>query len=133
MLMVPLRCITGGHMPKHIVFLIHGIGIHETEWGEEVDGPIKTLQKVSQQYAYFQKDGQALTDKVEFVAVNYDEIFEEIITKWRQDASSIAQFDVDNVLKGSLNWLATASDEKFWWSHLADLAMYRFFPLYRQR
>ena len=120
-------------MPRHIVFLIHGIGIHEAEWGEEVDGPIKTLEKVSQQYAYFQKTGQALTDKVEFVAIDYDEVFEEIITKWQQDSSSIAQFDVDKVLKGSLDWLATASDEKFWWSHLADLVMYRFFPLYRQR
>jgi hypothetical protein len=89
-------------MARHIVFLIHGIGVHETKWGEELDGPIKTLQKVSQQYGYFQKPGQALADKVEFVSVNYDEIFEEIITKWQQDASSIAQFNVDNVAKSSL-------------------------------
>ncbi|WP_447977941.1 hypothetical protein [Candidatus Nitrospira bockiana] len=120
-------------MPKHILFLIHGIGLHEPVWGEELDGPIKTLEAISAEYGYFKKPGQALHDKVEFVTVHYDEVFQEIIAKWRQDASAIAQFDQDRVLQGSLDWLVNASDETFWWSHVADLAMYRFFPLYRQR
>jgi hypothetical protein len=120
-------------MPRHIVFLIHGIGIHSSDWSEELDGPRKTLETVSQRYPYFQKPGCALNDKVEFVAIHYDDIFEEIISKWQQDATAIVQYDQDKILRGSLDWLATESDKQFWWSHLADLAMYRFFPLYRQR
>jgi len=41
-------------MGKHILFLIHGIGTHGTNWGEELAGPIKTLKEVSKQYRYFQ-------------------------------------------------------------------------------
>ncbi|MER3424020.1 MAG: hypothetical protein C4293_13125 [Nitrospiraceae bacterium] len=120
-------------MAKHLLFLIHGIGVHEPEWGEELDGPIKTLQKVSEQYAYFQKPGQALSEKVEFIPIHYDEVFKEIISQWQQDAAAIDQWDVNGMLHGGLTWLATASDQKVWWSHIADLAMYRFFPIYRQR
>lgn len=121
-------------MAKHILFLIHGIGTHRTDWSEELDGPIKTLRQVSRQYTYFQNPAHdPLGDRVEFVNVHYDEVFNEIIAKWRQDSASIVQFDTDGFFKNGLSWLADAKDTDFWWSHLADLAMYRLFPLYRQR
>lgn len=34
--------------------------------------------------------------------------------------------------KGALGWLADASEEKFWWSHVADVVLYRFSAPYRQ-
>jgi len=119
-------------MGKHLLFFIHGIGIHEPSWGEELNGPIETLKKVSQQYAYFQQAGQDRFANVECISVHYDEVFRDTIAKWQSDASSITAFDPTGVFKDGLGWLATASDKDFWWSHLADLAMYRCFPLYRQ-
>lgn len=119
-------------MGKHILFFIHGIGIHESDWGEELAGPIETLKKVSGQYGYFQQGGQDRFANVQCVSVHYDEIFRETITKWQSDASAITAFDTSGIFKDGLGWLATASDKEFWWSHLADLAMYRCFPLYRQ-
>ena len=62
-------------MGKHLLFFIHGIGIHEPSWGEELNGPIETLKKVSQQYAYFQQAGQDRFANVECISVHYDEVF----------------------------------------------------------
>lgn len=120
-------------MAKHILFLIHGIGVHGTEWGEELAGPIDTLKRLSAQYAFFGR--HALEDRVEFVPLAYDHIFNEIIAQWRGDANAVMQFDPTGVLRDSLDWLGTAGtkEQDFWWSHIADLAMYRFFPVYRQR
>lgn len=120
-------------MRKHILFLIHGIGIHETTWAEEPDGPIETLKRASRQYSYFKN--KELEDKVEFAPIHYDEVFLEIVSQWQSDATKIDQWDTSGVLKGSLTWLEAAGEKEknFWWSHVADVAMYRFFPLYRQR
>jgi hypothetical protein len=120
-------------MPKHLLFLIHGIGVHETDWAEEVDGPVKTLQKISRQYPYFQS--KPLEEKVEFVPIHYDEIFQEIASQCQQDAAQIEELDPTGTFKQSLSWMASAGEKEknFLWSHVADLAMYRFCPLYRQR
>lgn len=120
-------------MPKHLLFLIHGIGVHETDWAEAVDGPVKTLQKVSRQYASFQS--RPLEERVEFVPIHYDEIFQEIVSQYQKDANQAEQLDPTGALKGALSWTASAGEKEnnFLWSHIADLAMYRFSPVYRQR
>lgn len=120
-------------MNKHILFLIHGIGSHESSWSEELNGPIETLKQVSRQYQYFKQAGQdPFGERVECVSVHYDDVFRDMIDKWKKDAGSITPFDPTGVFKDGMGWLSSASDEAFWWSHLADLAMYRCFPLYRQ-
>ena len=120
-------------MAKQLLFLIHGIGVHETDWAEEVDGPIKTLQKVSRQYASFQS--KALEERVEFVPIHYDEIFQEIVSQYQKDATQAEQLDPTGCLRGALSWMDAAGEKEknFLWSHVADLAMYRFIPVYRQR
>ena len=89
-------------MGKHLLFIIHGIGIHEPSWGEELNGPIETLKKVSQQYAYFQQAGQDRFANVECISVHYDEVFRDTIAKWQSDASSITAFDPTGVFKDGL-------------------------------
>ncbi len=120
-------------MPKQLLFLIHGIGVHETDWAEEVDGPVKTLRQVSRQYPYFQS--KPLEARVEFVPIHYDEIFQEIASKCQQDTAQIQQLDPTGTLTGALSWMASAGEKEnnFFWSHVADIAMYRFCPVYRER
>jgi hypothetical protein len=120
-------------MPKHLLFLIHGIGVHETDWAEAVDGPVKTLRKVSQNYPYFQS--KPLEDKVEFVPIHYDEIFQEVASQCQRDATQFERLDPTGTLTGALSWMASAGEKEqnFLWSHVADIAMYRFVPTYRQR
>ena len=75
-------------MSKHILFLIHGIGSHESSWSEELNGPIETLKKVSQQYQYFKQAGQdPFGERVECVSVHYDDVFRDMIDKWKKDAN----------------------------------------------
>lgn len=120
-------------MPKHLLFLIHGIGVHETDWAESVDGPVDTLKKVSARYAYFQS--KPIEEKVEFVPIHYDEIFQESASRFQRDAGEIDAFDPTGGLKQGLSWMASAGEKEknFLWSHVADIGMYRFIPVYRQR
>lgn len=118
-------------MGKHILFMIHGIGIHEPTWAEEPDGPAKTLQQLSKEYAFFKK--KELSSLVMPISVHYDEIFQGQIKEWQQDAGRVSQIDPTGTLAHSLTWLSSASEQNFWWSHVADLAMYMLSPLYRNR
>src|SRR5687768_10761350 len=115
-------------MEKHVVFLIHGIGLHVEGWGEELNGPVQTLKTVAKRYSYFKEyEGDRLNDNVEFVSVQYDTVFKDTIQRWKTDAKSVTDSDPNGSFKEGLGWLASASDKDFWWSHLADLAMYRCF------
>ena len=111
--------------------MIHGIGIHEPTWAEEPDGPAKTLQQLSKEYAFFKK--KELSSLVMPISVHYDEIFQGQIKEWQQDAGRVSQIDPTGTLAHSLTWLSSASEQNFWWSHVADLAMYMLSPLYRNR
>lgn len=117
-------------MGNHILFLVHGIGSHATDWAEAADGPAETLKSASRQYAFF--DAVDLESRVDLVSVHYDEVFSQVIAAWRQNASAVNELDTSGVLKPALGWLANASEEKFWWSHAADAVMYRFSLPYRQ-
>jgi hypothetical protein len=117
----------------HKLFLIHGMGIHDDDWAEGLEHPIETLKRVSRQYQYFkQADHDVFDERVECVSVHYDDVFRDMIGKWKKDPGWITPFDPTGMLKHIMGWLSSASDEAFWWSHLADLAMYRCSPLYRQ-
>lgn len=117
-------------MSSHILFFVHGIGTHNTQWAEDVGGPIETLKIASKQYAYF--GDTALEKRVDLVSIHYDEMFTQVIDAWKQNASAITEFDKSGEVQKALGWLADASETKFWWSHVADAAMYRFSGPYRQ-
>lgn len=115
---------------KHILFFIHGVGEHATDWAEEPKGPTETLKEVSKQYAYFSTGD--ISSRVELVSIQYDAIYKGIIADWKSNASSITKFDKTNQLRHAMDWVADADDKKFWWSHIADVALYRFSAPYRQ-
>jgi hypothetical protein len=122
-------------MPKHMLFLIHGMGKHGTPWAEDAAGPATTLAALSARYAHF-AERIPLADLVEVVPVRYDEVFREAIGRWRGEAGAAANaaaYDPGEVLTSVLSGFQDASEESFWWSHVADAVMYRCLGWYRQR
>lgn len=119
-------------MPKHTLFLIHGIGAHGVNWAEQLDGPIETLRKVSERYAYFQS--KPLASKVEFAPVHYDPIFSAATQRWQNDAQFLRENDPGGIGAGLTDWMnnAAATETNFWWANVCDLVLYRLSKNYRQ-
>jgi hypothetical protein len=119
-------------MPKHVLFLIHGIGMHGENWAEELDGPIGTLKRVSEGYAYF-KD-TPLESKVEFVPLEYDRIFRAATKEWQKDSNAVKDADPAGAVAKLTSWLNNAgeTENNFWWTNVCDLVLYRLSASYRQ-
>ncbi len=121
-------------MSKNVLFLVHGMGVHqEKKWADSV---IEKLKDSSKKYSYFKES--KLEDKVKFVPIVYDNIISSnVLNKWQEDANAISDFAKENGLEDNdaLNWLKNAGDteKNFLWSHVADVIIYRFFPIYRER
>ena len=126
-------------MSKHILFLIHGMGVHDSDWAEAEDGPVQTLREISGQYEYFNQD--SLDSRIEFIPITYDEVFREITEGWQRSVADLEGLDPkyrtwvsEDAKLEVLDWLSVAGDrDKFWWTHAADVLMYRLIPAYRQR
>lgn len=120
-------------MAKHVCFLVHGVGTHEPVWAEAVHGPIETLKEASRQYAYFQD--RPLEDKVDFVLLHYDDVFSDAVARWRADAAAIQGLGLAGPAESLFPWLPAADSEaqSFWWTHVADVALYRLTRTYRQQ
>ena len=118
-------------MARHIVFFVHGIGQHDTAWAEGPAGPVETLADLSAQYAWF--ESRPLGSLVEAVPIRYDHVFTAAVEQWRDEASGVSELDPGGVLGAIVDTLADATDESVWWSHVADLVMYRTLRAYRQR
>lgn len=118
-------------MAKHRLLLMHGIGLHGDDWVSGEQGPVETLKRAAKRYKFFQN--KPLEEHVEFVPLSYDSVFQSIIAQWQADASAVTSLP-GNTLGGSLDWLAGATEDEqtFWWTHVADVALYRCFPTYRQ-
>jgi hypothetical protein len=117
-------------MAKHTLFLIHGMGVHQgPQWSANV---WNKLVECSQLYPHFQNT-KPLNDYAEPVAVQYDHLIHNALTRWDTQAQGFGDFAQANAnaLPGGdpLNWLAgIAGDEAgFLLSHVADVVIYRFF------
>jgi hypothetical protein len=117
-------------MAKHIVFYVHGMGQHDTAWAEDAAGPVETLRRTSTAYAHF--GDRPLDTLVEVVPVRYDEIFRAAVERWQRGAEPVAALDPDDAFGRALGVLAGASEQSFFWSHAADVVMYRCLGWYRE-
>lgn len=120
-------------MARHICFLVHGVGTHEPLWSEAVAGPVETLKAASRQYDYFRE--RDLEDKVEFVPLHYDDVFSDAVARWQADAAAVQSLGLPGPAESLLAWLPAADPEarSFWWTHVADVALYRLARVYRQQ
>lgn len=116
----------------HVLFLVHGMGRQQNNWADPV---IQSLRDLSGQYAHFETN--TIDEAVQFVPLRYDHIFDDLLGRWQGDFEGVMNSEaLPGIPKGRLSGLMSSmnSDERhFFWSHIADVLIYRFFPLVRDR
>lgn len=119
-------------MAKHQVFLLHGMGHHPQSWHEPYVAAIKQAYGL---YPFIAE--RPIEDRVDFVPIQYDHIFSELVTTWASNAKLLAAASAETGVPASklTNWLAGAGELKdnFAWTHAADVLLYRCFSLVRNR
>jgi len=117
---------------SHLVFLVHGMGIHETGWESQY---IDALDAAYEQYELLSQ--KPLRERFTFVPLSYDEIFRELVSNWATNAEFVDRAATEaGVSKTQLTgWLkgADVTDANFKWTHAADVLMYKAFSLVRER
>lgn len=116
---------------EHNLFLVHGMGVHDNDtWADKV---INKLQETAQRYEYF--EGREIKDHVNFIPISYDEKLARLLTLWKENSVDMVSFLNDQELDPAfsisdiLNFFENADEEEknFFWSHIADVLIYRFF------
>jgi hypothetical protein len=117
---------------KHVIFLLHGMGIHETGWEKEF------ITSISLAYSQYPVLSQVpIAERFKFVPITYDGIFRGLVNGWANNAAIIAKLDPNlGSLAGKLtSWLAKAGTLKDnpVWTHAVDVLLYRGIRLVRER
>jgi hypothetical protein len=121
-------------MGKHIVFLVHGMGAHDNTWAED---SIDILRKAYESFELLSLF-TSFDERFEFVAVRYDDIFEELRAQWSQDAQPVLDLlNAGKLPKSGVTELAklgdAATNDDFIATHLLDVFLYRFVPQIGER
>lgn len=116
---------------KHLVFLIHGIGLHKEGWSKPYQ---KKLVELADRYSGFE-DG-SLKEHVDFAEITYDKIFDEQIQNWENNFDSLigdAPAGTEQSVREALEWMDGMADEQdnFLWTHVADAVLWKISPYLR--
>jgi hypothetical protein len=124
-------------MAKRLVFLVHGMGDHRPGWSALVTQRFADIARGYPTLA----DG-SLLDDVDFVEVTYDDVFASQVRQIAGDAAELEKFarqalpagTVKATLGKVLTWLrqdARPGESAFFWTHVVDVLLYRYFRLVR--
>ncbi|MCK6445318.1 MAG: hypothetical protein L6Q99_02910 [Planctomycetes bacterium] len=120
-------------MAGSLLFVVHGMGVHAPGWEAEVR---TKLEEVAGRYSGHAANPAGLWNDLELVPVGYDDILSDAIDRWRTNAGGIADFARRNAqLEGlDADFLEKFANEdpNFFWTHVCDVLLYRFFELYRK-
>jgi hypothetical protein len=113
-------------MPKHQIFLVHGMGEFEPGWSGAIQLQFKAL---FEQYPSLSAD--RIGDAFELKELNYAQVFEKWRKQWREDANAAAgaltAVGLDSGEAQKLVKLAGApTGNSFWQTHVLDVVFYRF-------
>jgi hypothetical protein len=111
-------------MPKHQIFLVHGIGNYEPGWSGRLE---KQFRGLFEQYPSLKND--RIGDAFDFKEVTYSQVFEKWQQQWRDDANSLAGKLVGLELGSAQKLIqlgGAPAGDKFWQTHVLDVVMYRF-------
>ncbi|MEO6526261.1 MAG: hypothetical protein ABIP93_06525 [Gemmatimonadaceae bacterium] len=125
-------------MAKTILFLLHGMGRFEKEWAKET---IAQLNELPDTYDYSwittdPADGttkRTFADLVDCIPIQYDHVFDRYLKQWGASTEALSakakEFGVD--LSRVLGWLEHADEveKNFFWTHVVDVLLYRFFSI----
>ncbi len=117
-------------MPK-LLFVVHGMERHEPAWaGNTVQALVELPDRY--QYAWFADNG-ALDQHVEIIPVHYDNVFAKYVNAWGRSVEELrakaAEYGVS--IPNVLSWLQRAdeTEKNFFWTHVVDVLLYRFFSI----
>lgn len=114
-----------------LLFLFHGMGVHDGGWSQEVTAK---LDDVASRYPYF--SGKKLSQQVQWVPVGYDQVFNTQRAAWGQAADALEAGLLAQGISATrlIGWLTTASqtERAFFWTHAVDVLLYRFFEQIRR-
>ena len=118
-------------MAKHVVFLVHGMGVYVDGDGKPAnkwhDAAVEALKAAAETPASRQllhlAEGD-LDKLVQFEFVNYDDTFNELAGNWQKKGEELSKFPgfgtVGNVFQN-----AGQLQNNFFWTNAADVLMYR--------
>jgi hypothetical protein len=115
----------------NILFVLHGMGRFTPDWAERA---VEQLVGMADAYGYawFAEHG-ALDQHVTIEPLAYDDVFARYLAQWGSSAEALGakarEFGVD--LAGILGWLegADETERNFFWTHVVDVVLYRFFAI----
>jgi hypothetical protein len=113
-------------MPKHVLFLVHGMGDTVPGWSTPVQALIK------QKYQLYQTLKDNKFDKhFVFKELNYNHVFEGHIEKWKENAAAVTNIlEVSGIeselLSTLMGFTSKAARKEFASTHILDVVLYRF-------
>jgi hypothetical protein len=115
-----------------LVFLVHGVGRNPPGWSAEARA---VLARAAARYAGF-AGGPPLEERVRFVEVTYDEVFDRYVDRVGAELGALAAFVREQGgprLAKLGGWLAqaTPTERALFWTHAADAVLYRYAPQLR--
>ncbi len=113
-------------MPKHVLFLVHGMGDTVPGWST----PVQELIKQKYQLYKISKI-KKFDNNFVFKELNYNYVFEGHIEKWKESASAVTNIleasGIESELLSTLEGFSSkAARKEFASTHLLDVVLYRF-------
>lgn len=110
---------------KHLVFLVHGIGLHKAGWSKPCQ---KQLVGLADRYSGF--DNGSLKGYVDFAEITYDKIFDDQIQNWENNFDNLitsAPPGNEQSVREGLEWMNGMADQKdnYLWTHVADAVLWK--------
>ena len=112
-----------------LCFVVHGMGVHGADWFNTTRAK---LNEVAARYPAVVAE-RAFDAQVKFVPITYDGEFTKHLATFSESATELDTFAKQNAvnLPDIIGFLKTASatEKNFFWSHVVDVLLYRFFQL----
>ena len=112
-----------------LLFVVHGMGVHGQDWSTAI---IAKLNDVASRYEIL--NGRRFDEAVTIVPIGYDGEFTRHLEVWDRSSTKLEEFAREQQIQlpsGLIDWLRGASEteKNFFWSHVVDVVLYRFFRL----
>jgi hypothetical protein len=120
----------------NLLFVVHGMGVHGADWADSV---LATLRRLPDDcgYKWLKENGgiEGSNDdrRLDIVPLSYDRVFDRLAQQWSKDSKALRESAYENGISipNVLGWLERASEveHNFFWTHVVDVLMYRFFSI----
>lgn len=111
-------------MQRHLIFMVHGMGIHPPGWSNDAWKTLRTAYSALDRSHFWPWE-----EAFEPVEIVYDDCFEDIRQRWREDADAVlGQLADAGLQKSAITTLADTArrlgEDDFVTTHMLDVVMY---------